>query len=452
MIPAWAWGLAALHVVLYGAASAIGRIAPFELFNLILLVFNLVAAATMARRRSDPLATGAMMIMVIAHTFIGQQLAPDHLTSGAMLLANMLTVYVGLKLHRHMPRGHWFVFVVSFFSLYALLAVYTSNGQPLFILFLLAMNACARSLRLMAYFWALTLSFTLCQPYAWESLFIFFFMITASFGAKGHPVSRTALAFLVCGMSLLFLVLLPVLIVITGQDLHNIGSVLGDPRIRAAIRTTALTATVSTLLLAAFIIPLSYAVARLRFPGRSLLLAFLDLPIVIPQSAAGIALIQVFGSRQPIGEALALYGGIHIDGTMIGICIAQMFVSVPFMARSSIQAFAGVDEELELTARALGAPTRRVFLRIALPLASRGVFMGTILAWARAAGEFGAVLFVAPTPETAPVSVYNRFNSVGLAESGPLVASLLLFSLVMFFMLQWLSYHLPGAHDRRNAV
>jgi molybdate/tungstate transport system permease protein len=76
------------------------------------------------------------------------------------------------------------------------------------------------------------------------------------------------------------------------------------------------------------------------------------------------------------------------------------------------------------------------FFRVSVPLASRGVFIGALLAWARAAGEFGAVLFIAPYPETAPVTVYNRFTSLGLVETAPLVTTLLLFSIAMFFLLQ----------------
>lgn len=385
-----------------------------------------------------------MMVLVLAHSFIGQRLAPDPLTSGAILLANLLTVYAGFKINTCLPTRYWIAFLAGYFTLFLIFIVLLRNAEPLFILFLLGLVACARSLRLTAFFWAIVASFTFGQPYAWESLFILFFILAAAFGARGNARSATALVFLVAGLALLFLVLLPVLIVMLGEDLHNVDTLLRDARILAAIRTTLVTSTISTLILLAFGVPLAYALSRLRFPGRTVLLSLIDLPIVIPQSAAGIALLQVLGRRQVLGGFVFTVFGIPFDGTMLGIVAAQVFVAMPFLVKTAIAAFDAVDEDLEMTARSLGAPSWSLFLRVPLPLASRGIFLGAILAWARAAGEFGAVIFIAPTPETAPVAAFNRFNSVGSVETAPLVALLLAFSLVMFFLLQLVSRLLPS--------
>jgi molybdate/tungstate transport system permease protein len=102
-----------------------------------------------------------------------------------------------------------------------------------------------------------------------------------------------------------------------------------------------------------------------------------------------------------------------------------------------------------MAARTLGAPSFDAFRRIAVPLAGRGLFLGAVLAWARAAGEFGALLFLAVHPVTAPVAAYNRFMSVGLVETGPLVTTLLLFSLAMFFLLQIVARTLRPVEERR---
>ncbi len=446
-------GLLGLHLSLYLLLSVLGHLAPFELFNLLLLAFNVIAGVVLLRRDYDLLPSAGMMTLVMAHTFVGHHLAPDALTSGAILMVNILVLYVGIKINTSLPTRHWLIFVASYFLLFAIFILWLDNAEPLFILFLLGMVACARSLRLTAYFWALTASFTFCQPFAWEALFILFFVLTAVFWARGAVPSTAARVFLFAGLVLLFLVLLPVIIVVMGEDLHSFVMVLRDVRLRAAIRTTFLTATVSTLFLVIFAVPLAYAVSRLRFPGRTLLLSLIDLPIVVPQSVAGIALLHVFGRKQILGSAIHDLFGIHIDGTVIGICLAQIFVALPFLAKSAIAAFDSVDEELELTARTLGASSWSVFWRVATPLAARGIFLGAVLAWARAAGEFGAVIFIAPTPETAPVAAYNRFNSVGVAEATPLVAILLLFSLAMFFLLQWVTRFLPGpdASERKGA-
>ena len=438
------------HLLSYGLLSAFRAIDPLQPFNLLLILMNVLVGFTLLRGDHDVLLGGGMMVLVAAHAFVGHRLAPDPLTSGALLFVNILVLYVGLKLVTHRPARYWYTFVASYFALFCTFIVLMENAEALFLLFLMGLAATARSFRLLAYFWALTLSFTFLQPYAWEATAISFVLLTALFGARGALRSRTALLFLGCGLTLVFLVLLPVLIIMLGEDPRNTVNVLRDPRIRSAIWTTLVTATISTVFLALFTIPLAYSLSRLRFPGRTLLLSLIDVPIVIPQSVVGIALVRVFGRQQYLGEALSYWLNIRFDGTLLGICLAQVFVAMPFIAKSALAAFDAVPEGLELAARTLGASGWSAFRRVTLPLASRGVFLGAVLAWARAAGEFGAVIFIAPTPETAPVAAFNRFNSVGVVEAAPLVTTLLLFSLAMFFLLQLVSRAFPTVHGQRG--
>ncbi len=434
-----ALALLAAHLLGTALLARRGVVRPLEAFNLLLLAGNIVLAVALIRGRMDLLTGGGIMFLVAAHALFGRRLVPDELTSGVLLLVNILVLYVGVKINLHLPRSHWLAFVASYFLLFFIFVLCLDNAQPLFLLFLFGLVACARSLRLLAGFWAVTLSFTLAQPFAWEAALCSLVLLAALFGARGRVPSATPIVFLGAGLSLAFLVLLPVIVAMLGETPQSISNVLSDPRIRRAIAVTAITATISTLILVAFAVPLSYALARLRFPGRTLVLSLLDTPLVVPQSAAGIALVSVFGRRQFLGETLFSAFGVSFDATMAGICLAQVFVALPFIARSAVAAFEAVPERLELAARTLGASSFGAFWRVALPLASRGVFLGAVLAWARAAGEFGAVIFIAPTPETAPVAAFNRFQSVGVAETGPLVAALLLFSMAMFLLLQLVS-------------
>ena len=442
--------LLAAHVAAMGLLGMLGVVRPFELFNLLLLAANVVIAVILLRGAGDLLLGAGSMFLIAAHAAIGNRLAPDALTSGALLMVNLIVFYVGVKLNRHMPARYWVAFAAGYFALFFLFIVGMKNAEALFLLFALGLAACSRSMRLLACFWCVTLSFTFCQPYAWESTFISLFIVAALFGARGLLRSRTALLFLGLGLALLFLVLLPVIIVLLGEDPHNLLRVLRDERVRSAIGVTLLTATASTLFLALFTVPLAYAMSRLRFPGRTLLLSLMDVPIVVPQSVAGIALVAVLGRQQFLGETFFNLFGLRFDGTLLGICAAQVFVAMPFLARPAIAAFDAVPEGLEMSARTLGAPSWSAFRRVALPLASRGIFLGAVLAWARAAGEFGALLFIAPTPESAPVAAWNRFNSVGVVETAPLVALLLLFSMAMFFLLQVATRALPSAQESRE--
>ncbi|MFH0911737.1 MAG: ABC transporter permease [Planctomycetota bacterium] len=438
------------HLLGYGLLGRRGAIEPFELFQLLLLAGNGCLALFLLKPGRDLWIGGGAMLLVAAHALLGNALAPDELTSGAILFVGLLTFYVGVQVFTRLPLRYGPAFAASYLALFVVFLLWMENAEALFLLFAMGLAACARSLRLLAYFWALTLSFTVCQPYAWESLFLSFFLLTALFGARGAARSPLALVFLGAGGALVLLVLLPVVIALFGENLQSLELVLRDPRVRRALWTTAVTATLSTAFLLVVSVPLAYAVSRLRFPGRTLFLSLIDIPIVIPQSVAGIALVGVFGGRQFLGEVLSRRFGVRFDGTLLGICLAQVFVAMPFLLKSAIGAFDAVSPGLEFAARTLGAPPWGVFARVAAPLASRGIFLGAVLAWARAAGEFGAVIFLAPTPETAPVLAFNRFQSVGVAETGPLVAVSLLFSLAMFFLLQFASRALPSPHGAQE--
>jgi molybdate/tungstate transport system permease protein len=438
-----AFGLASACAVAYGAYVGF-FVRPFDLLD-VLLCAGIAAVGTHAMLgKADALFSSGAVVLMAAQLLAGRKLAPDDLTSGAILLTGIVVLYVGLKIQRHLSRWHFAAFVGGYFALYLIFVVLLRNAEPLFILYLLGLAATARSLRLTAYFWATVVSFSFCQPYAWESLVAFYFLLTALFGARGRARSATTLLFLGGGLLLVLSLLFPILVLILREDAHSLEVLLRDPRIRAAIGTTLATATVSTLILIVGVTPLAYALARLRFRGRELLLCLIDLPIVIPQSAAGIALLCLLGRRQFLGGVLADQFGLCFDGTVLGICLAQTFVAMPFFAKSALAAFQAVDEELEAVAETLGATPWSVFWQVALPLASRGVAIGAVLAFARAAGEFGALLFLAPTPETAPIAVFNRFSSVGVAEAAPLVSLLLLLSLGTFFLLQLATRLLPS--------
>lgn len=446
--------LGVTYAATYVVLSCLHWLEPFSLFNLLLSAGVVVVCVRSAiRRGSDSFSVGAVLL-IMGNVLVGQRFASDTLTSGAVLLTGIIVLYVGLKIDEHLSRLHLLVFVAGYLALFLLFVVQLRNAQPLFILSLLGLAATARSLRLTAYFWAGVISFTFCQPYAWESLIAFFFLLTAVFGAKGYARSATTLLFLGGGLVLVLSLLFPVVTILVGQDMHSLSVLLRDVRIRSAIGLTLVTASASTLVLVIVITPLAYAMSRLRFPGRQLLLSLIDLPIVIPQSAAGIALLCVLGRKQFLGGLLGDQFGLYFDGTVLGIGVAQLFVAMPFMAKSALAAFDSIDEELEAVAGTLGAPAASVFWRIALPLAARGLAVGAVLAFARAAGEFGALLFLAPTPETAPIAVFNRFNSMGMVEVAPLVSLLLLLSLGTFFLLQLATRLLPsmqrGWHGARG--
>jgi molybdate transport system permease protein len=189
------------------------------------------------------------------------------------------------------------------------------------------------------------------------------------------------------------------------------------------------TTSISLLLTVAFGLPLAWILARRSFPGKGWLEAVIDLPIVLPPSVAGLALLVVFGRRGLLGGPLDTLG-IAIPFTTIAVILAQTFVSAPFFIRSARTGIAAVDRDLEDAARVDGASERQLFRSITVPLASAALAGGLVMTWARSLGEFGATIMfagnIAGRTETLPLVVYGEFQSGSLDASIAAAAILVL--------------------------
>jgi molybdate transport system permease protein len=158
---------------------------------------------------------------------------------------------------------------------------------------------------------------------------------------------------------------------------------------------TAKMAVLSTLLVLPVGLALAWSLARLRWRGKALLETLVTLPLVLPPVVTGLALLQLFGRRGLIGRWLHDLFGVEIIFTWRAVVLALAIMSLPLLVRAARSAFEEVDRSFEQIARTLGASEWRVFFTITLPLARRGVLGGTLLAFARALGEFGATITVA---------------------------------------------------------
>lgn len=190
----------------------------------------------------------------------------------------------------------------------------------------------------------------------------------------------------------------------------------GLPRagVSEAIALSLFTTFLSTLITLLFGTPLAYLLARYRFPLRRLLIVFVELPIVLPPTVAGLALLITLGRRGFLGSTLADLR-ISLPFTTAAVVLAQVFVSAPFYIRAAQNGFQSVSKEIESAARVDGADTGALFFRIMLPLSGTALASGLTLSWARALGEFGAtILFAgssAGTTRTLTLLVYNLFES-----------------------------------------
>lgn len=257
-----------------------------------------------------------------------------------------------------------------------------------------------------------------------------------------------ALLWLASGLLVAF-ILLPVAGLVSATSPGSVDTALADTRIRDAlllsVSSAAITAVVATLLG----VPLAYLLARHRFPGHALVQAVVDLPLAIPHTVAGIALLFVFGRTGWLGSP-AESAGISFYGTQAGIVVAMLFVSAPFAVNSARVAFEALEPNVERAARSLGATHWQTFRRVTIPLAWRGVLTGAVLVYARSISEFGAVAILAYYPATAPVAIYDLFLSSGLTESAAAAVLLLVVALATFLVLRALSAGRLVAESRRR--
>ncbi|MCK4349484.1 MAG: ABC transporter permease [Candidatus Krumholzibacteria bacterium] len=236
------------------------------------------------------------------------------------------------------------------------------------------------------------------------------------------------------GFVLLFIVapLLGMLFSTTGGQLAETAR---DPEVTGSVRLTLLASMGATLIFAVVSVPFAYILARKRFPLKQLVNGIIDLPIVIPHSAAGIALLGIISRGTLIGD-LGERVGVRFVGGYAGIMAAMAFVSVPFLINAARDGFAAVPEQLEKAALNLGASPLRVFLTISVPMAWRSILSGSILMWARGMSEFGAVLVVAYHPMITPVLIYERFGAFGLKYARPVAVLFIGICLAFFIVLR----------------
>jgi molybdate transport system permease protein len=191
-------------------------------------------------------------------------------------------------------------------------------------------------------------------------------------------------------------------------------------------------ATAATLLTVLLGTPLAYAMARRRFPGRSLLEGFILLPLVLPPTVVGYLILMSLGRRGWITSWLDASLDYSIVFRPEGAVLAALIVALPMLYMPAKAAFAAVDRDLEDSAKIMGANRLQLFWHIAIPLARRGLVSGIILAFARALGEFGATVMVFGWREnklTLPISIYAKYEQGELTKATAAVVALSVMSL-----------------------
>ena len=231
---------------------------------------------------------------------------------------------------------------------------------------------------------------------------------------------------------------------------HDFLRVLLDPRVIASFRLSFGASLLAALLNGVFGFIIAWTLVRYEFPGRKFIDALIDMPFALPTAVSGIALTAVFAQNGWIGQHLAPFG-IRVAYTWIGVVVALTLIGLPFVVRSVQPALLEVQRDLEDAAETLGAGRFTIFVRIILPTVLPALLTGFTMAFARAVGEYGSVIFIAGNlpmkTEIAPLLIViklEQFDYVGAAAIGFLML------VISFVML--LSINLLQTWGRRRVV
>jgi molybdate/tungstate transport system permease protein len=320
-------------------------------------------------------------------------------------------------------------YVLGYAALVYLCFVYNPHWQPRFFLYAVAYITLFRlplGLMLLILFIASSL--------VGQAFSLQMFGVLAAIAVVLHEVHRRRrdwflVASLGFGALAFAFFLFPVVCLATTDSPQTLMDTFSRPEVRRAIVTSLLSATAAAGLILVFGVPFAYALARADFRGKAAVETLIDLPILIPHSAVGVAYLLLFGDKAIWGRSFQL------SSTFWGIVAVQVFVSAPFLIKTVHGAFDAMGSRFETTARTLGASAAGAFTRVALPLGARAIFTGLILAWSRAISEVGAIELFAYYPKTAPILIADKASELGIDQARPIAVALVLTCLFIFLAL-----------------
>lgn len=216
-----------------------------------------------------------------------------------------------------------------------------------------------------------------------------------------------------------------------------------DPRVLSSIRLSFVCALVAASINAVFGLLVAWVLVRYSFPGRRLFDAFIDLPFALPTAVAGIALTGLYAPNGLIGRYLEPLG-IKVAFTPLGIVVALTFIGLPFVVRTIQPVLEGLERELEEAATCLGAKRWQIVWRVVFPALVPALITGVALAFARAAGEFGSVIFIAGNiplvSEIAPLIILSKldqYDQNGATAVAVVMLAIAFVALLLINAVQW---------------
>lgn len=254
------------------------------------------------------------------------------------------------------------------------------------------------------------------------------------------------LIFVFAGSLFLLFVFAPMAGLMFSTPASKLFQTIQDVQVSNSIGLTLGMSAIATVFSSIFVVPFAWYMVRQGGRFKHIISGLIDLPMMIPHAAAGIALLGIVNRESVLGR-IATEVGIDFVDRPLGIAVAMAFVSVPYLYNAAYQSFSAIPRRIELAAANLGATPVTVFRKISLPIAKRGLLNGFVMMFARGISEFGAVIIIAYHPFTTPVLIFDRFNAFGLKEAQAVSALFVIISLAVFVLIRYLSKPLQ---DDRN--
>jgi sulfate transport system permease protein len=225
-----------------------------------------------------------------------------------------------------------------------------------------------------------------------------------------------------------------------------------DPRLLSSFRVTFLAAGIATVLNLFLGVLLAWILVRYEFPGKKLVDTLIDLPFALPTAVAGLTLSALFAQNGWVGQLLVPFD-IKISYTFLGIILAMVFTSIPFVVRTLQPVLEDLSPEFEEAAETLGANKRQIFWRIILPHISPALMIGVTLSFVRSLGEFGAVIFIAGNmpyeTEVVSLMIFTYIGEYNYPAAAAVAMLILITSLLLLLAVQLLQNYYGKRHSRR---
>ncbi|HJO95728.1 MAG TPA: ABC transporter permease [Victivallales bacterium] len=256
------------------------------------------------------------------------------------------------------------------------------------------------------------------------------------------------LLLILCGSLILIFILAPILGLTFSSSINQLIAAAKSSTVIQSIWLTIWVSMAGTLFFSIFAVPFAYFLARKNFVFKKIISGIIDVPVVIPHSAAGIAILCVI-SRETIIGRTANHLGLSFINHPLGIMVAMAFVSLPYLINAARDGFESIPRKYEKAAYTLGASHCRVFFTISIPLSWRSILSGFVMMWGRGLSEFGAIVIIAYHPMVTSVLIYNRFMAFGLKYVEPVAVLFIVVCIFLFVCLRLLSDS-KRAYKRRS--